>query len=981
MPRRSRQSAIATGHDGIVIFRDDSQLLDGARTPDSLKPEDIKEVLTFRDVEVRPRHWDHRLSDETNRVYDTPVPRIPGKEDPAKTYGEFLTEAEIARQADIDAVKASGHTWRPGLKLSEIEKIVTDDPQVTKIVKSWAKERKGDPLHVEDARVVARSDLVDRLEAAAGITYTRSTVPALLVGAWKTVTLATPRFVAANLLGNMTMQAVRGIRPTFGWDEYAGAFMAARRGRIMVTADEALESSSVTQWARENGDAYAPQEMFRGGSRGFAGTDRYAPNPLGELVGRVTRSQKLANLASHMVEPFEQAALAVDTVARGGTWKQTSRDAINRMKPDFDARVAAKLAEVGVTDEVFSTVKSIGLPEEGMFAQPLKQRFVELGISDGNADHLTRVWRGMWNDAKKAGMIETNKIMFDYSRTNLDEMVGRFVPFHYWPSRALRFWGEESIQNPAIPLNYMRMTDGIEDAERNPGMSARQKGFLRVMGTSLGFSLLMNPDALFGFAKVMNLDSAFNEPETEIDPLTGAEIPKQDSFTPQGETQLGRVLRFLKEKGISLYPWLDSAFNVMGTYGNTFEPDFLPIRHKALVGAALNEVRAHTGLEPIGTPYADAMGQLRQGVSTAVSAFLPNGMEPWLAEPVMARAGGSSQDANIDTIIEHEILAHNPGMTNEQMLAVMSDPNSAEYERAYQVVSDAGLINELLSVVVPLPTKLRHDGRDVTRAQVEVLSQEAERKGVLPWELAPTVEDLEFHAKYKRLTGKDYQPGDWESAKLRHDIARAPLEAKPLLLAEAEYHALGTPKERGHYAAYTALLTGSDPAVAGMSDAGRQVMAGQYLDAHPRARAAVDEIRAQREAFETSHPEFAAFKTWQDRMYDLSDQLGGNLTEYRRQAAAINPNVARYFEEQLEYIRQNEPDPLKRDARLEQATTNMGAFFAVTHQTKLRSIPGPIPGASPTDLALPAMLAPTPAYGGYGGGPTTDWRAETKFIY
>ena len=976
-----KAEAIANGHDGIVIFRDDAQLDDGTRTLDSLKFEDIKEVVTFRDVEVRPVHWDHRLSNEVNELYDTPVPRLPGKEDPAKTYGQFLDEAEALRQADIDTVKASGHTWRPGLKLSEIEKIVADDPQVTKIVKTWAKDHKGDPLHVEDARVVARSDLIDRLEAAEGITHTRSTVPALLVGAWKTVALATPRFVAANLLGNMMMQSVRGIRPTFGWDEYAAAFTAARRGRIMVTADEALESSSITQWARENGDAYAPQEMFRGGSRAFAGTDRYAQNPLGELVGRVTRSQKLANLATHMVEPFEQAALAVDTVARGGTWKQASRDALAKTKPDFDARVAAKLAEVGVTDEVFSTVKKIGLPEEGMFAQPLKQRFIELGLSDGNADHLTRVWRGMWNDAKKAGMIETNKIMFDYARTNLDEMVGKVVPFHYWPSRALRFWGEESIQNPAIPLNYMRMTDGIEDAERNPGMSARQKGFLRVMGTSLGFSLLMNPDALFGFAKVMNLDSAFNEPETAIDPLTGEVVAKQDSFTPQGETELGHAMRVLREKGIGLYPWLDAAFNVMGTYGNTFEPDFLPIRHKALVGAALNEVRAHTGMEPIGTPYADAMGHLRQGVSTAVSAFMPNGLEQWLAEPVMARAGGSSQDANIDTIIEHEILAHNPGMTNEQMLAVMSDPNSEEYERAYQVVSDAGLINELLSVTVPWSVKLRHDGRDVTRAQVEVMSEEADRKGVLPWELAPTKDDLEFHAKYKRLTGKDYQPGDWESAKLRHDITRAPLEAKPLLLAEAEYTALGTPKQQGHWDAYWALLVGDDPAVAGMSDAGRQVLAGQYLDAHPGAQRAIDAIRAQREAFTSSHPEFAEFRAWQERMDDLNTQLGGTLTEYRRQASLQNPNAARYFAEQQEYIRQNEADPLKRDERLEQATRSMGAFIAITGKAKLRSIPGPVPGVPPTDVTLPGMIEPTPRYDGYGSGPSTDWRAETKFIY
>jgi hypothetical protein len=518
----------------------------------------------------------------------------------------------------------------------------------------------------------------------------------------------------------------------------------------------------------------------------------------------------------------------------------------------------------------------------------------------------------------------------------------------------------------------MRMSDGIDDAQNNPGFSARQKGFLHVMGTSLGFSLLMNPDALFGFARLVNLDNAFNEPETEIDPLTGEERPKQGSFTPQGETELGGVLRWLKDKGFGLYPWLDSAFNVMGTYGNTFEPDFLPLRHKALVGAAINEVRAFTGGDPVGAPYADANGQLRQGVSTAVSAFLPDGMEPWLAEPVMARAGGSSQEANLDTIIEHEIMAHNPGLTNGQLLEIMADPHSDQYEYAYQVVSGMGLITELLGVTLPVQTRMRHDARDVVRAQVETLQEEADREGVPPWELAPTKDDLEFHAKYKRLTGKDYEPGDYETAKFKHDIARAPLEVKPLLVAEAEYLVIGTPKQRGHYEAYTALLQGEDPSVAGLSDAGRQEMASRYLQDHPKAREAVEEIRAQRDAYVTSHPAFAEFKAWESRMYDLSDQLGGSMLEYRRQAIAQNPNAARYFEDQWNWILETESDPDEQIRRLDKATMSMGAFIAITGKTKLRSIPGPTPGAPAADVTLPGMM---PAGSGYA--PTgNDWSRQ-----
>jgi hypothetical protein len=302
----------------------------------------------------------------------------------------------------------------------------------------------------------------------------------------------------------------------------------------------------------------------------------------------------------------------------------------------------------------------------------------------------------------------------------------------------------------------------------------------------------------------------------------------------------------------------------------------------------------------------------------------------------------------------------------------MSDPDSEGYEAAYRVVSEAGMVSQLLNFTAPVKFTMRHDARDVRMAEIDAVQEEADRLGKAPWEVAPTLDDLNFKARYKALTGKEYTPGDYETAKLEHDLSRAPLEAKPLLLAEAEYHAIGSAKDRGHFDAYYALLYGTDPSVAGLSDAGRQEIAGRYLEIHPKARKAVDEITAERDAYEQAHPEFAEFKAWQKRMFGIRDQLGGNFTEYRRQAALISPNAARYFAEQQEYIRKDEPDPEKRKDRLEQATTNMGAFIAITGKAEMRSIQGPFPGVPPVDLTSLAMAPPGNGYRSGGN----DWSRQ-----
>jgi hypothetical protein len=100
-------------------------------------------------------------------------------------------------------------------------------------------------------------------------------------------------------------------------------------------------------------------------------------------------------------------------------------------------------------------------------------------------------------------------------------------------------------------------------------------------------------------------------------------------------------------------------------------------------------------------------------------------------------------------------LDNNPGLTNGQLMEIMSDPDNPEYERAYQQTADAGIVQQLLNFILPASFRMRGDQKDVLAAQNNTIYEAAQAAGVAPWDFAPTKDDLAFKAKYKNLTGKD----------------------------------------------------------------------------------------------------------------------------------------------------------------------------------------------------------------------------------
>jgi hypothetical protein len=857
-----------------------------------------------------------------------------------ETFHEFLTTAEDKITEDIQKLNDSGVTWPPQATAREREAAAraSTDPDALAIVRRYNKENL-DPLNAASPRQMAQEQLLRQVAKDEGRQYAHSTVPSLIRSAWGEIALTSPHYQFGNMVGNTIQLAMDGTNPVVGWREYQKAWKAARAGIDTVTGQEILSSLNWNDVWRRYGYDQAPDWMFRGGMKTMTyNPSRYAKSATGEMIGRATGNETLARKGAYLIDLNNDTANAIDWVARGTKGTEAFDEAMRPALATWEAEVQRRLP----------TGVDYTSPPDGMSKDAIKTHIQSLGATPGDAEHLSRTYINIRGKAADEARTATNKVIFAGDRTNFERKLGKFVPFTYWYSRAMRYYWENTLRHPALLANYLRLQDGIDDAQEDPGLDGRQKGFLHLLNTGLGFSLLMNPDALFGVTKILNLDN---------------------DYEADGTTKLGGVLNWMRGAGIGAYPWIDQTMNMMGVYGNTFEPDLLSLPRKALVGSALNFVNAHTGGQPLGSPYADAMGQARFYVSSLIDPLVPDA----LAMPVVPKAGGSQQAATLDNIIENILYERHPGITNEEMLRIVSNPDDPEYEQAYMVASDSGVIKQLMNFVAPVQFTMRHDQHDRDAAAANAVREEANKLGVPPFKLTPAITDLEFAAKYEKLTGKPWTPTNYMEAKARYDFTRTPNEAKPFLIKESVYNQLGTERQRRLNSRYQAIRNGDDPLTSGVqSEVVREQLAGEWLT-KKHGYDTVQDLQALRNTYESTNVDFGAFKTWQSSMYHLRDQLGGSLEQYRQEATRQNPNAAAYYARTAQWIREQYPDDLEKQRQmLDDQTLNSNAYQAIMGIGTLRAEPGAVPGAPKSDVTLPqfqsSMMPP----------PLPDWMQHLR---
>jgi len=559
-----------------------------------------------------------------------------------------------------------------------------------------------------------------------------------------------------------------------------------------------------------------------------------------------------------------------------------------------------------------------------------------IGFTDGYADRVASDAAEMRKGAAAAAKAAIDKTHFSYEYSNADALVKKVFPFHYWMSRATVLYGESLMRNPFALLVFTKMADELRHTDTDsPGFNARQKFWIRLMSTHHGFNLLMNPDALLGVTHALGMF---------------------DGYSPEGETEIGKVRRWMQGAGLTMFPWIDGALNMAGLYGNTFEPDLLGIRHRALVGAAVNALLAEEGKGPGPSPYADLSANARGKVSKWVSSFAPG----WMAQPVPPVQDGNIQSANLDKQIENQILTNNPGMTYDQLLQVMTDPSSKEYQQAWKTVARMGLASQMLTFTAPTGMKLRQAAPDVRNAGLSLVYKEAAKEGVPADQINPA-NDAKFATTFKSMTGQDWKPGWYDKNQLDQTIANASPEAKPLLLYESQYAKL--PSLFGIedvVKTYNRIISGNYvpagyPHHVKLADLGQ--MANYWLQHQPGpVQQQYQQLREARLAFRQTHPDFDAYKAWQEQVSNMQDTYGPDaMTVYREQVMQGNPAAAKYLNDQIRSIAKKTSDPVKRRSMLDAATMSPDFYLAKTGIGKNYNTPQP----GPTSTATSGAYDPT----------------------
>ena len=829
-----------------------------------------------------------------------------------QSYGEALkTIADKYREdsAIIRKELVGSQGWAPGQKyISDFEYLMTD-PKAKKAFNYWSGVNV-DPLHYEPedaAFVILEREAYRDSGIETRMRQQQKTIKDKMwatigdgVAVWKGVALLSPRYHGTNVMSNWLNVAL-----THGLSGLASPVTIVK-SVINQFGEPGIHHQLASTQAVETLEDYGMVTLNRnigsqGSSEMIGGTFDSAPKFFEDLffLHRGT-GRAIGRKVGAVIEFNRKVSIGVDTAARVSLWDTAFRADIERNIPDLTSKVLEQARLQGL--ELPADVAPLPFRDP----KKLLAYYRGIGFEDGRARRLSRNMAEQINKSEKLAQAPVHKALFSYYKTPLDELIGKVIPFHYYASRATAMYAEEVLRSPFLMVNLTRAINELADTDQ-AGLSARQKGWIKILSGPAGYTLIANPDALLGVSRTLGMISG-------------------GGYSPEGETELGGVLRWMKAGGYGMYPWIDGIFNMTGAYGDTFEPDMLGIRHRALVGSIVNSIVAETGggvPEPF---YAGANAQARETISTWFAAFAPD----WMSQPVKAKnnRSGSIAEATMDKAIESRIVSNNPGMTYAQLLEIMNDPESDAFKQAWTEVARSGLANQLMSFTIPVTTKFRDSKSDIRDAKVGVY-YDLKEQGKSP------MQDAEFAAQYKRLTGEDYKSGALDRALMEKDMVGATPKARVFIVSEYEYNKLGTKRAKEIKSTVNKIkYDGYVPPGYSVPVQGEESqLADQWLSGLPASDQSVyGEMLDIQSAFRSTHPEYGEYLDWRGQINYLVALVGdAGYSAYRSKVSEGNPNAKLYFDAKIANAKRLYPGKTKEAVEyLNKATTSPDAFFAVT---------------------------------------------------
>jgi hypothetical protein len=820
-----------------------------------------------------------------------------------KTLGDTFNSLYHTVKDFQDKMAATGAKWVPDADLKTKQQLaqrIPNSKETLKMLDGYGLDALADKPEKIAAEVVERE-----IEKEFGVQHEKMTGMQMFRAAWGEQALLTPRYHLGNLVGGWMQNVLAGRSINVDPVDMA-------KNIRLATGKPGSENWGMagTKWMETlekwgfGGDV-PDINRINGADTGIV-AQATTRSSVGKIASKVV-GQKVGNIIGKPFEVNKQIAGGVEMSLRGSLVTEVLDNEMQQRVKVLAGMAAEAFDKEGIDATSLSTDIFQGS------AKQVKLRLKSTGLSEGKAESLTRTYVNFKRTALDKGIAESKRIQFSYDYTKLDDAISKVIPFHYWASRALKFYGEETLRHPVWLYNYVKLQDGMNRMMEDPGTSARQKGFLRLMSGPTGFSLLMNPDSLVGVIKAVRMDS---------------------TYEPDGQTSLGGLINRARQHGVGLFPWIDATMNYLGAYGDTYAPDPLGLRHRALAGAAINEIRAYTGMDPATAPYEAFNTKLREFISTTFDAATPD----WMGKPVAVKAStdGTMQTATQDDLIATRILADNPGITNQEMVDILNNPDDPRFDKAYREVADAGLLNQLLNITIPVNTKVREDSRDVSTAQMKSIRAAAKEAGVPPSDYVPTPADVQFYESYKKLTGKDFQPGDFDKAAMKRDLATSTPQARTFTVQKYEYDSIGSPSAKAIQDRVTQIANGEwfpTGVTPGVYDENiRWQIAQDWAKNQPGYQDYLV-MRQAKNMYQDSHPEFAEYDNWRGSMYNVVSAYGPEgLAYYRQRVSETNANAKAYFDRRIQYILQNNRSASAADITkmLDGATISPDTWFAVS---------------------------------------------------
>lgn len=862
------------------------------------------------------------LSKEANAALFDKVSQSAG----GKTYAQTLKDSATEFDKDQALVlKGLGHAWGLDAHPDVINAILKGKPE-KKIVDKWG--RYGVDILNNPRDYAAMKRLESYVYADNGLlSKPKTTLLRDLSAVWKGQALLSPRYHETNITSSWFNTLL-----TNGFSGMATPREFIDEIKKAWKADPFQYSTFGSKFMNDTMHDYGlvPSKNIVHAGLGSLTSD--SPRAFRRVFG-----ENVGSKLGKAVEYNRRIGAGIDTASRGKLWATKLQAEVEANVPQFEAHVRQEAVNRGIS--IPGEVSLVPSRD----AKELLGYYRGLGFSDGVSRRLSQDYAQIVGNADKSALDLVHKTHFSYYRTNLDQTLAKVMPFHYYSSRATMLYADEMMQNPVLLTNFARLADELYNKYDHTGLNARQKGWLYVMTGPAGFTLLANPDALFGFTKSLGM-------------MGDSGGPKSD------QTGLGGVLNYLKAGGFGFYPVFDSLFNMAGTYGDTFEPDMLGIRHKALLGSVINWASAEF-VPGSNTPqhtdmawYGHLNAWMRQHASADVAKFAPG----WFAKPVAMKndSTGTLGQATMENLVESRIVANHPGMTNEQLFGIMNNSDSPEYQTAWQEVARSGVANQLMSFLAPFSLKFRESTSDVRAAKINATYAMANKYGISPSDVNPQT-DAQFATDYKAVTGEDWKPGAFDQAQSQSDLIKASPQGRVYVIKDAQYTALGSQLGRDTNKTYQQIAHGeyTPPGFSPIdqsaqnADTQNKSLADTWLYRQsPVAQNAYTELLKLRGAYKQANPDYGMFKDWQGKMAHLKTLLGGSLSLYREQVSKANPNAARYFQKQIQTVAAKYKDPKARLDQLDQRTTSIDAWMAINGVPQKTSDPAALDVNNPTQI-------------------------------